>query len=252
MSVYQDLDREWQQIGATPTAATRLAVWAADEPALAGYVTPRELLTDIAVPDRAERAHDVLRCLLRLAADPLAARAFLQAILPALRAAKVWHPVEDHSAERVAATWEAIRVHAGESPPYPARFIVRVAERRLRTEAEARRRWAARLTELQPESVSCVSCEHRSGGCSDPRRHRQPRIEPLELDDARALWDRVALHLIAAYRSGSLTAAQARLLYATSVVGLRAVDAGRVEGMKPRAVYRALGAAKAALLSVTA
>jgi hypothetical protein len=249
MSVYRDLDREWEQIGAAPAAVSRLAVWAASEPALAGYVSPRDLLADIARPHQADKAHEVLRCLLRRAADPLAARAFLQAVLPALRAARVWHPVEEHCAERVAATWEAIRVHAGESPPYPARFIVRIAERRLRTEADALRRRTRRQTELQAEPLTCYWCDRGYRAC---RHHQRLRVEPVELDDARAVSERTALDLIAAYRCGSLTAAQARLLYATSVVGLRAVDAGRVEGMKPRAVYRALDAAQAALLSASA
>src|ERR1700736_1992002 len=120
MSVYQSLERDWEQIAASPSAARRLAVWADVEPALAGYRTPADVLAAIAAPGRAELAHELLRCLLRQAADPLAARTFLHAVLPALRAARVWYPVQDHSTERVAATWEAIRVHAGESPQYPA------------------------------------------------------------------------------------------------------------------------------------
>jgi hypothetical protein len=184
------LDREWEQIGGSPSAARHLADWAAVEPALAGYRTPRDVLAAIAAPHRAELAHEVLRCLLRQAADPLAARAFLQAVLPALRAAKVWYPVEDHWAERVAATWEAIRVHAGESPEYPARFIVRIAERRLRTDREGRRRQAARLEVIDPEV---------DGGV-------------VELDDARTAAEQVQIRVLEAFRAGKLTAPQARLL----------------------------------------
>jgi hypothetical protein len=196
MGVYQALDRDWEQISTTPAAARHLARWAAAEPALAGFATPRELVEVIAQRGRAARSHELLRCLLRQAADPLAARTLLQAVLPALRSAKVWQPVEDNSAERVAATWEAIRVHAGESPEYPARFVIRIAERRLRTVREAQRRYATRQV------------------AGDVERH----APPLELDDVRPAADRVAVCVIDALRSGTLSAAQARLLYAASGV----------------------------------
>jgi hypothetical protein len=228
MSVCARLDREWEQISASPSAARRLAVWAAAEPPLAGYRNPRELLVAIAEPGRAELAHEVLRCLLRQADDPLAARSFLQAVLPALRTAKMWYPIEDHWAEQVAAVWEAIRVHAGESPEYPARFIVRIAERRLRTERDAQRRRAARTEPLDP---------NHDGGA-------------VNLNDARTAVEQVEMRVLEAFRSGKLTAAQARLLYATAVVGLRASDAGRA--LRCRSVYRELDAAGATLLRASA
>jgi hypothetical protein len=228
MSVYQSLYRDWQQLGASPSAARRMSTWAAAEPALAGYHTPSALVAAIGATPRGPLAHDLLRCLLRQAADPMAARTFLQAILPALSAAKVWSP--DHSAERIAATWEAIRVHAGESPQYPARFIVRIAERRLRTVREADRRHCARFEE--------INCDLDVGG--------------VELDDARTAADQVELRVLAAFRSGKLTALQARLLYATAVVGLRACDAGRAVGLPSRSVYRALDDAEATLIRVSA
>jgi hypothetical protein len=230
MGVYRSLDREWDQISASPASAGRLAVWAADEPALAGYCSPRDVLDAIAAPGGAELAHELLRCLLRQAADPLAARTFLQAVLPALRSARVWPPVEDHCAERVAATWEAIRAHAGASPQFPARFIVRIAERRLRTGREAQRRHDARLAVLEPDHLGAA----------------------LELGDARPASEQVAIRVVDAFRSGRLSAVQARLLYATAVVGLRAADAGRVEGLRPGSVYRALDAAEAALVRLSA
>jgi hypothetical protein len=232
MSVYRSLDREWDRISASPSATDQLAGWAGVEPVLAGYRTPRDVLAAIAAPDCAELAHELLRCLLRQAGDPLAARSFLQAVLPALRAARVWPPEQDHSADRVAATWEAIRMHAGESPQYPARFIVRIAERRLRTGREARRREAQRLAVLPPDPEGVGAA--------------------VELDDARTAAEQVAIRVRDAFRSGMLTAAQARLLFATAVVGLRASDAARVEGLRCRSVYRALDAAEAALIRVSA
>jgi hypothetical protein len=230
MSVYGRLDDEWERLGASGVAARRLAVWAAAEPALAGYRNPRDVVADIAARGHAERSHQLLGCLLRQADDPVAARVFLQAILPALRSAKVWRPVEDHSAERVAATWEAIRLHAGESPRYPARFIVRIAERKLRTGHQAAGRHASRLTVLDPD-------------------YHSPSVQ---LDDTRPAAEQIAARVIDAYRTGTLSQAQARLLYATAVIGLRASDAGRLEGLAHRSVYRALGAAQTALINRSA
>jgi hypothetical protein len=228
MSAYQSLEQDWEQLSCSTSAVRHLADWAVTEPALAAYRTPADVVAAIAAPSQAELAHELLRCLLRQAGDPLAARTFLHAVLPALRAARVWSP--DHAAERIAATWEAIRVHAGESPQYPARFIVCIAERRLRTVREAQRRQYARLQEINPEVDGAT----------------------VELEDARTTADQVEIRVLDAFRSGKLSAVQARLLYATAVVGLRASDAGRVVGLPSRSVYRALDAAEATLIRVSA
>ena len=39
-SIYRSLERDWEQIRASASAARRLAGWAAVEPALSGYLTP--------------------------------------------------------------------------------------------------------------------------------------------------------------------------------------------------------------------
>ena len=83
-----------------------------------------------------------------------------------------------HSAERVAATWEAIRVHAGESPQYPARFIVRIAERRLRTGREAHRRHCPR-----PKSSTVLLAGSDSVGAA------------VQLNDARTAAGQLAIRV---------------------------------------------------------
>ena len=74
----------------------------------------------------------------------------------------------------------------------------------------------------------------------------------MRLEESRPAAEQIAARVIDAYQSGTLSQAQARLLYATAVIGLRASDAGRLEGLAHRSIYRALDAAQTALINKSA
>lgn len=243
MSVFTDLDAQWERISTTPAAARSRTAWATSEPSLAPYESPAALVEAITSPRGAPRSAGLLGALVRLSGDPFAARTALQAVLPALRAQPIlqprygyawWEPcatADDVTADLVAAAWEAIRAHAGESHDDPERLVVRAALRRLRTAREAHVR---RL---------------RATVSYDPGRHDHG----VELDQARTAAERVTLLLIDAVRAGRLEAGQARLLYATSVAGIKAIKVAALAGMpEPRAVYHALETAQAALATAQA
>lgn len=80
------LEAEWPALAAGALAA-RLPCWAADEPALAGFATPQQLLRHLRASRGNTRAEDaVLAALVRQASsDPLAARMVLHALLPGLK-----------------------------------------------------------------------------------------------------------------------------------------------------------------------
>jgi hypothetical protein len=237
MSVFTDLGAQWERISTTPAARRSHAAWARSQPSLDPYESPAALVEEI-ICQRGTGSARLLGALLRLSGDPFAARTALQAVLPSLRAQPVlqprygyawWEPCskpDDIIADLVGAAWEAIRSHAGQSHDDPERLVVRAALRRLRTAREAQvRRLHATVS-------------------YDPARHDLG----VHLDQARTTAERVTLLLIDAVRTGRLEVDQARLLYATSVAGLKATKAAPLAHLpKPRAVYHALQAAQAAL-----
>ena len=81
------LEGEWPLLAAGPLQQ-RLRLWAEQEPALAGFATPQQLLRQLRSLRGRPRAEDaILVALVRQAhADPLAARVVLQALLPGLKA----------------------------------------------------------------------------------------------------------------------------------------------------------------------
>jgi hypothetical protein len=243
MSVFTDLDRQWQHISTTPAAHTCYVAWTRSEPSLAAYRAPAALVAAITARRGTATSARLLRALLQLADDPFAARTALQALLPALRAERVlqpryghlaaerWTTPEDTFADLVGAAWEAIRAHAGETHDDPERLVVRSATRRLRTVRQAHVRHQRRCVPL------------------DPARHDRG----VQLDQARTTAERATLILIDAVRAGQLQLDQARLLHATSVAGLAAIDAAaHVTLPKPRAVYYALQLAQTTLAATPA
>jgi hypothetical protein len=243
MSVFTDLDRQWQLISSTPAAHTCYLAWIRSEAALAAYRSPAALVEAITARRGTPASARLLRGLLQLADDPFAARTTLQAVLPALRAERIlqpryghlwgerWTTPEDTFADLVCAAWEAIRVHAGEKHEDPERLVVRAATRRLRTVRQAHVRHQRRCVPL------------------DPARHDRG----VELEQARTTSERATLILVDAVRHGRLQLDQARLLYATSVAGLAAIDAAALTALpKPRAVYYALELAQSALAATPA
>jgi DNA-directed RNA polymerase specialized sigma24 family protein len=105
------LDREWQQLarGALPA---RLREWAEREPALAPFVDPARLLEFVRGSASAAMKDELLRPLVRIAADdPLAARVVLQLLLPGLKriAARTLHDLSERDE-----LWELLLAHAWE------------------------------------------------------------------------------------------------------------------------------------------
>src|SRR5436309_2500080 len=86
-TVLRALEAEWLMTGSAPAAADRLTVWARSEPELDGFGSPVDVVARCHVRGDSEGSNALLRALLRVApADPLAGRAVLQAVLPALAA----------------------------------------------------------------------------------------------------------------------------------------------------------------------
>lgn len=71
------LAREWADVGASAQAGRALRRWSEVEPALAGFDTPAEVVARCQQRGDSRSANDLLGALLRLAGDPLAARAVL-------------------------------------------------------------------------------------------------------------------------------------------------------------------------------
>ena len=105
------LDREWQQL-ARGVVPGRLRLWAEREPALAPFIDPRRLVEFVRGPASSARKDEVLRPLVRLAADdPLAARVVLHVLLPGLKriAGRALHDLSERDE-----LWELLLAHAWE------------------------------------------------------------------------------------------------------------------------------------------
>jgi DNA-directed RNA polymerase specialized sigma24 family protein len=181
----------------------------------------------------------VLAALLRQAADPLAARTLLQALLPRIKVERVispqyghgigegWQQPADTVADLVAECFTAVKRHAGEDRDDVARVVIQEATRKLRTARQAQRRYHERTVLLVPD--------HSVHACA-------------ELSVARSGAEWLAAVLAEAVRSRHLSKTDARLVYATRVKGLPASEVGRRTGMPPKAVYYALARAERNLL----
>jgi len=105
------LDREWQQL-ARGVLPARLRLWAEREPALAPFVDPARLVEFVRGSVSSAMKDELLRPLVRLAADdPLAARVVLQLLLPGLKriAARTLHDLSERDE-----LWELLLAHAWE------------------------------------------------------------------------------------------------------------------------------------------
>lgn len=245
-AIARALDRDWASVvrpgRGLPVA--KCPAWADAEPALQGHAL-------VEIPGLVqwcgyrpcERGAGVLSALLRQAADTLAARALLQALLPRLRSENVYTPTFGHrlsehdrdpadtAADLVAECFVAICRHAGEDRTGVDRLLVQQSVRRLRTARQGVHRYRSRTAVLSgdvPEGASELYSAARSGQ------------------------ERLASAVVEATRNGSLELDEARLIYATRVQGLPASEVGRHYGFAPRAVYYALARAERALLGEVA
>jgi DNA-directed RNA polymerase specialized sigma24 family protein len=240
---FTSLDHEWRALARSTAFAEQVREWSFREPALATWTVDGAGALCPVIWEGYEpvgRGAEVLSVLLRLATSPVAARALLQALLPRLRSERVQVPAYGHGvgergqaaadtvADLVAECFAAIVHHAGEDRDDVARLLVQEATRKLRTVRRAQHRYQERTVTM-------------------PAAHDGWATTDLTASRSSAEW--LAVALTDAVRSQSLTAAQARLVYATRVKGVPASEVGRHHGMRPRAVYYALAQAESALLS---
>lgn len=106
------LEAEWPLLAAGPLQG-RLRCWAAEEPALAGFATPQQLLRRLRSLRGRRAAEDaILAALVRQAeADAQAARVVLQALLPGLKALAGRLLLEPDEREEI---WSALLAHCWE------------------------------------------------------------------------------------------------------------------------------------------
>lgn len=106
------LEAEWPLLAAGPLQG-RLRCWAAEEPALAGFATPQQLLRHLrGLRGRRAAEDEILAALVRQAeADAQAARVVLQALLPGLKALAGRLLLEPDEREEI---WSALLAHCWE------------------------------------------------------------------------------------------------------------------------------------------
>ncbi len=267
MAIFVSLDREWRALTRSPAFRQQARRWSSSEPALTAWTGAwtvdgtvdgaLDRALDRGVDRGVDRGADrapvtwdgyqpagdgaaVLSALLRLATSPVAARALLQALLPRLRSERVlvpayghgvgerWQGAADTVADLVAECFAAISRHAGEDRDDVARLLLGEATRRLRTVRRAQHRYQERTV---------------------PMRAAHDAWATTDLAASRSTAEWLAVALTDAVRTQSLSAAQARLVYATRVKGVPASEVGRSHGMAPKAVYYALAQAESALLA---
>ena len=221
--LFEALDAEWAVVGASPRARAAFESWAMVEPALAGVASPAEAVRSCraAMPGAAAA---MLGALLRHAGEPLAARSVLQAVVPALRtlAARraggsrqltrhTWEAGEDFEADVVEVALRRIAELAGTSPPWPAQAICESTWMTLRAALVRSSRWGTPAS-LDDDVADVVAGPARSG--------------------AEAL----ALAVVDAVRAQQLAVDDARVIYATRVLGHTPAELASAQGRAVRTV----------------
>jgi hypothetical protein len=240
-SLFASLDLDWRMKACWGPLQARYQAWLVTEPGLRGGGDPHGIVSLVTWDGRQPKGESgrVLSALLRLAADPWAARTLLQALLPRLEAEQVlvpkyghgvdenWQRPADTFADLLAESYSAITRHAGEDRDDVARVVLQEATRRMRTARQWQRRYQARTVLFVPG--------HFQGPSGD-----------LSVARSEAEW--LATALTEAVRSRRLSTLEASLVYGTRVKGLPASEVGRSAGLRPKAVYHALARAEQALL----
>ncbi|HUP70785.1 MAG TPA: hypothetical protein VM142_13365 [Acidimicrobiales bacterium] len=206
------LDSEWQRLATDPDSTERLRRWAtkhrelgsfADLPSLISYVQRRN------APVASDR---VLLALVRLAPhDKLAARTVLQALVPGLRVVAITSPwagePEEVDAMVVATAWERIRL-------YPV--------------------------DQRPERVAAnIVFDVLKQLCLDRRRRlraegAEARVVVTEEPPVRSNTEQLLNLLNSAVAAGELTAADASLVAATRIGGVKLKDLAPAYGLTVR------------------
>jgi hypothetical protein len=213
------LRREWQVLGTAPPSRTAYLRLADSEPAiarldaddLAGLVAA--LSPAAGRLTRNEAATVIAAMLARAGTDELVPRAIVQALLPGVLALVKrfdisegpWQDVDGFLSDAISCLWEQITVWTGTVRPYAAGDLLSATRTRLRT--------------LQ----------------TTERRHRSRRgTAPEGMDVFRAGGDRsgeeLLAHALAEATGDGLAAADAAVLYATSVLGLTMAELSELAG----------------------
>ena len=222
-SLFRALEADWLVVGFGDRAAGRLARWAADDPTLEGFGSPAQLVARCHSRIDPGWSNRALQALLRVgAADPLAARTVLQALIPALAglarraktAAALCNSEGEHwDQEVVAIAWEQIVSLSADPPPWPAMAIVNLTWSRLRTVIDRQRRQMGRDVPLDDHPI-----EHTV--------------------EARSAAERLVLILGEAVRRGAMDRDSAAVILCTRVLGFSPAEAARAAGRTPASIYK--------------
>jgi hypothetical protein len=221
--LFDALDAEWAVVGASPRARDRFERWAMVEPALVGMASPAEAVRSCRGATPAAAAA-VLGALLRHAGEPLAARAVLQAVVPKLRTLvarraggsrqftrQAWEAGDDFEADVVEIALRRIAALAGTSPTWPAQAICESTWMTVRAALVRSSRWGTPAS-LDDDMPDVVAGPTRSG--------------------AEAL----ALAVVDVVRARRLAVDDARVIYATRVLGHTPAEVASAEGRAVRTV----------------
>ena len=235
--LFEALDAEWAVVGASPPARAAFERWAMVEPALAGMASPAEAVRSCRAATPAAAAA-VLGALLRHAGEPLAARAVLQAVVPALRTLaarraggsrqltrQTWEAGDDFEADVVEVALRRIAALAGTSPTWPAQAICESTWMTVRAALVRSSRWGTPAS-LDDDVADVVASPARSG--------------------AEAL----ALAVVDAVRAQRLAVDDARVIYATRVLGHTPAELASAQGRDVRALRAQRARAERRLVDV--
>jgi hypothetical protein len=216
------LEAEWPALAAG-VVQRRLASWSHEEPALAGFATPQQLLRHLLDRHGTQPPKDaVLAALVRQArVDPMAARVVLQALLPGLKAIAGRLLLEADERDEL---WSALLAHCWERiRRYPLeRRPARIAANTLldtlqRTSRELRRQRHKRdqpVSELPPDQLAATPVD------PDIERLLARAVAAAAISDAeaelivRTRIDRTDLHALAREQGVSYHALNTRRLRA--------------------------------------
>ena len=188
------LEREWKQL-AHAVLPARLRLWAEREPALSPFVDPARLVAFTRGPASAASKDELLRTLVRLAADdPLAARVLLHVLLPGLKriAGRLLHDLSERDE-----LWELLLAHAWE---------------RIRRYPLSRRpQHIAANVLLDALKRTMRELEH------ERRRRRRSDVDVITSGPALDSRAQIARVLVDAVSAGAISRLEARIIYETRI-----------------------------------
>ena len=199
---------EWDAIADSAHYREALRRWKETEPDLAAFDSPIDLLVWCRGQADPGEANRPIGAVLRVAADPIAARTLLQLIIPGLTA-RIGRALGREAAcrrmagvrdelvqEVVVAAWERIAALAGTSPKWPACELIEGTWRRVRHQRE-----------------KCRACQRRLWPLETAREAAEPEW-------TRTTAEELTVCLIDAVREGRLRLGQAGVVYTTRVLGV--------------------------------